>query len=409
MEILTRPAGTTLPMRVLHVVPTYLPANRYGGPIQSVHGLCAGLARLGHEVHVYTTNVDGPSVSDVPIGTPVSVDGVSVTYFATAAGRRLYRSPTLRAALRRNLAGFDVLHTHSVFLWPTNVAAATARHYGVPYVLSPRGMLVPHLILSKSTALKHAWIELFERHNLAAAAAVHVTSEIEMADIQRVGLAVRRFVMIPNGVELRGEAQSNYGAADNRATPIVLFLGRINWKKGLDRLIPAMAHVPDAELIIAGNDDENYQPELLALAERFGVMNRTRFVGPLYGAAKWAALANADLVVLPSYSENFGIVVLEAMASGVPVIVTPEVGLAVAVFEAGAGLVVEGEAKKIGDAILELISKPDVRRRMGDAGRHAASARFSWEFISDQMAEIYADVRVHSNARTSSKSGTGTR
>ena len=189
-------------MRILHVVPSYLPATRYGGPIYSVHALCAALVELGHEIHVYTTNVDGPGVSDVPVGVPVDLDGVQVTYFAAGLGRRLYRSPAMGAALRRNIAGFEAVHLHSVFLWPTAAAAAAARKNRVPYVVAPRGMLVADLIRRKSRLLKSAWIFLFERRNLAGAAAVHVTSDIEAEDIGKLGIGMRRVAVIANGIDL---------------------------------------------------------------------------------------------------------------------------------------------------------------------------------------------------------------
>ena len=150
-------------MRFLHVVPTYLPAVRYGGPIHSVHGLCAALAARGHDVHVFTTNVDGPRDSDVPLDRPVTMDGVNVRYFPSTRMRRLYWSPPMARALQAELSGFDVVHLHSVFLWPTWGAARSARRHAVPYVLSPRGMMVKDLIQRKSRWLKRAWIGLIER------------------------------------------------------------------------------------------------------------------------------------------------------------------------------------------------------------------------------------------------------
>ena len=128
-------------MRILHVVPTYLPATRYGGPIYSVHGLCRALVRRGHEVHVLTTNVDGAGVSGVPLDRPVDLDGVQVRYFPVPFLRRLYWSPQMATATDARMAESDVLHCHSVFLWPTWMAARAARRARVPYVCAPRGML----------------------------------------------------------------------------------------------------------------------------------------------------------------------------------------------------------------------------------------------------------------------------
>ena len=147
-------------MRILHVVPSYYPAVRYGGPIRSVHALATANANRGHEVHVYTTNVDGPNNSDVPLGQPVECDGVCVWYFPTNMGRRLYRSIAMGRALRSNLKDFDIVHLHSVFLWPTCAAARVARDVHVPYIVAPRGMLVRKLIRRKSSLAKRAWVAL---------------------------------------------------------------------------------------------------------------------------------------------------------------------------------------------------------------------------------------------------------
>ena len=182
-------------MRILHVVPSYYPAVRYGGPIRSVHGLAGALAGRGHEVHVYTTNVDGPLEADVPLGTAVDLDGVSVWYFPTSRGRRLYRSTDMRRALDINISNFDVVHTHSVFLWPTTAAARAARAHRVPYVLAPRGMLVADLIRRKSRLAKLAWMAAFERRNVEAATAVHATSKLEADDIRRLGLRYQRMIV----------------------------------------------------------------------------------------------------------------------------------------------------------------------------------------------------------------------
>ena len=192
-------------MKILHVVPTYYPAVRYGGPIQSVHGLASALAAQGHDVHVYTTNADGDGVLPVPRDRPVQVDGVNVWYFETGVGRRIYRSPKMRQALATNIASFDIVHLHSVFLWPTSAAAQAARRVGVPYVLSPRGMLVKDLIRRKSSLAKRAWIALFEHRNIEAAAAVHLTSEIEASELRMLGFRSARLAVVANGIEFPSE------------------------------------------------------------------------------------------------------------------------------------------------------------------------------------------------------------
>src|SRR3974390_2142351 len=120
-------------LRILHVVPTYYPAVRYGGPIRSVHGLASSLVTRGHEVHVYTTNVDGPGESDVPLDRAVDLDGVKVSYFRVPALRRLYWAPSMKSRLISSIRDFDIVHLHSIYLWPTAAAANEERHARIPY------------------------------------------------------------------------------------------------------------------------------------------------------------------------------------------------------------------------------------------------------------------------------------
>ncbi|HEX8031735.1 MAG TPA: glycosyltransferase, partial [Vicinamibacterales bacterium] len=183
-------------MRILHVVASYLPARRYGGTIVSVHGLCSALAARGHEVHVFTTSVDGLSDSDVPHGQPVTMDGVKVWYFRSPSFRRIYRAPDLGTALDRDLDRFDVVHTHAVFLWPLWRAARAAAKAGIPYVLSPRGMMEKELIRRKSTLLKSLWIGAIERRNLEQAQAIHVTSRREADELESFGFSLPAVVEI---------------------------------------------------------------------------------------------------------------------------------------------------------------------------------------------------------------------
>ena len=381
-------------MRVLHVAPSYLPAWRYGGPIKSVHGLCRGLARLGHDVHVFTTNVDGPDYLDVPLETPVDIDGVQVWYFPSNWLKRLYWSPAMGRALKNQVCNFDILHLHSIYVWPTTAAATIARRVGVPYVLAPRGMLVSYLINRKSRRIKRAWISLFERRNLANAAAVHFTSRLEAEEAAKLGLIFKATCIVPNGLD-RDEINIDPGAAVPALDEIpedyhfLLFIGRVNWAKGLDRLIAALPHVRDCALVVVGNDEEGYQSKLEVLATEIGVRNRVLFLGPVYGARKAAFLKRASALVLPSYSENFGNVVLEAMGAGCPVVVTPQVGAADLVRETGGGVVLEGQPETLGAGITALLSNPVTLKQMGSQARHVITTRYTWDAIASEMAQVY--------------------
>ena len=388
-------------MRLLHVVPTYLPAWRHGGPVAAVHGLCKALAARGHQVTVFTTDVHGTGILDVPRAAPVTVDGVTVWYFPVAAPRRLYRSPAMNAALvgreGQGIAAFDLVHLHSVFLWPIAAAARAAERAGVPYLLAPRGMLVGDLLRRRGRLRKRLWIHFVERHTLAHAAALHATSELEAEELTRLRLPLPPVHVVANGVEAEpwepareAELSPPVRAALARR-PLLLFLGRVSWKKGLDRLIAALGEVPGATVAIAGNDEEGYRESLDRLAAAAGVAGRIVFLGPVHGADKAGLLHGSDALVLPSYSENFGNVVLEAMAAGLPVAVTPEVGLARMVREVGAGVVAAGEPPRLAAALRELLAGAEERRAMGRRGA-AAARRFNWEAVAARMEEVYGEV-----------------
>lgn len=384
-------------MRLLHVTPTYLPAQRYGGPIQAVHGLCEALAQRGHDVTVFTTSVDGPGDSDVPLDRPVRVDSVTVRYFKSRWLRRIYWSRSMSRALGADLPKFDLVHLHSVFLWPTTAAARVAVKRGTPYILTPHGMLVPELLARKSRVLKSAWIRLFDRANLAQAAAVHVTSEGELRELRRTGLPVRHTIVVPFGVGVDSIAGPLSPEIDGLRLqvgphPIVLFLGRVNWKKGLDRLISAFRLVKDARLVIAGNDEEGYSPGLRALATRLGVRDRVFFVGPVYGKQKTELLSIASVFALPSYSENLGIAALEALAAGCPVVLTPDVGLAQAIQAAEAGLVSSGEPADLAASIEALIGDSGRRQAMAERGRRLVREQFSWPVVARMMEDAMQQI-----------------
>src|SRR5262249_54552955 len=383
-------------MRILHVVPYFLPAVRYGGPIFAVHGLCRALAARGHELQVFTTNRDGPGVTPTPIGAPVALDGVQIQYFPCPLIRRLYWAPALGRALHHAIGKIDIVHLHTVFLWPTWAAARVARSAGVSYVLSPRGMLVKDLIARRSRLAKSAWIYLIERSNVEQAASLHLTSELERTELECFGWRLPRLSIIPNAIDEplspTGKIASDVEALTSEQ-PLVLFLGRLSWKKGLDRLLRAFAHTQTGILAVVGPDDENFAPKLVKLAAELRIGDRVRILPrTVIGSEKERLFAAARLFVLPSYSENFGNTVLEAMRRGVPVVVTPEVGAAEIVRESGAGLVVAGEPEPLSSAIRLLIADLSLAQSMGDAGkRHAA--RFTWDHVALQIEDLYKSLK----------------
>lgn len=291
-------------MRILHVLPAYLPAVRYGGPVFTVHSLCRELAARGHEVDVITTNVDGHGVSDVPAGEPVWRDGVKVRYFSSPVLRQLFWAPVMAQVLKRDIGTFDLVHLHTVYQWPTFAAACAARTSAVPYVLSPRGMLVKDLIRRRSRIAKSLWIAAIERRNIERATAVHVTSALEADELNRFGWVLPPVVTVPNGVDDPVETPATVApdvvAAAAGAGPVVLYLGRLSWKKGLDRLVRAFAHTAPGVLVIAGTDDEGLGDGLVALAHEMGIGERVRILPRTIGGADKEYLFRAARVFVVS-------------------------------------------------------------------------------------------------------------
>ncbi len=385
------------PLRLLHVVPTYLPAVRYGGPIRSVHELCRALAAAGHHVHVFTTSVDGPIDSDVPLMQPVDLEGVKVTYFPSRTLRRLYWSPPMRPALAAAIAGYDVVHLHSVYLWPILAGARAARAQGVPYVISPRGMLVPELIRRKSRFVKQAWIKLFERTNLESAAAIHTTSAVEAHHLMGFGWRLPPVVTIPHGVDDPASRTQKPLSPDVAAAladgPMVLAFGRISWEKGLDRLVSALEGAPSVRVVIAGDDASGLAAELALQAKRLGVATRVTILARhVDGDDKEALFAGARLFAMTSLSENFGIAAFEAMRRGLPVLATPNVGMSEIVRECGAGAVVEPTVAAIARGLGTMFADPEGCRRQGEAGQRHVIEHYGWGAIARRMTALYRSI-----------------
>jgi glycosyltransferase involved in cell wall biosynthesis len=381
-------------MRVLLYAPNYLPATRYGGPIRSSHGLASALVDQGHDVSVVTSNVDGVGTLDVPLGRAVNIDGVKVHYFPIGAPRPLYRSQAMLRAVRDMIAKFDVVHTNGMFLWPGPMIAAAARRASVPYVVAPRGMLAPELISAKSTWIKWAWITLYERRHLAGAAVIHVTSDLEANDIRRAGLDLAPLAVIPNGIDVKSARISpKAGDVYWRGVPAghrVAFLARLDWKKGADLAIDAVATIKDANLWIGGYDQIGLRKGLEAKAMAAGCGDRVRFLGPVEGADKWAFLAGADILVVPSVNENFGITVAEAMAVGTSVVCTEGVGAGEIVRRVDPGCVVPRTLDAVARSLADLLDQPQRRVRFAEAAVSLIQGEYSWSAIATQMEEIMA-------------------
>jgi glycosyltransferase involved in cell wall biosynthesis len=248
-------------------------------------------------------------------------------------------------------------------------------------------MLVPELISARSGWLKRAWIGAFERRNLAGAARLHLTSDQELDDLQRCGLVLAPTVILPNGVDVDEPTPRRVTAGQ------VLYLGRLSWKKNLVPLLDAVADIPEATLVLAGPDDEGLAAALTQQAERAGCADRVRIVGAVGPDQKRELFATSACAVLPSLNENFGNVVIEALAQGCPVVVSPGVGARTIVEKCGGGLVAEGgDAASLRRSITELLDDPASAESRGAAGARYVRANLGWPAIASRMAAVYREI-----------------
>lgn len=391
-------------MKILHLTPTYYPAYRNGGPVLSVHNLNKWLVKRGVEVTVYTTNVDGAYGLNVPLGQEVVIDGVKVYYFpVNCLPKKWSYSREFHRFLVKNIRHFDLIHITSVFLAFSALGGYYARKFHKPYVISPRGSLMEEP-LKKKFLKKSFYIALWERYNLKLADLIHFTAENEKKEYFKLGFPTKNFVVIPNSFDDSEFQQlidvknfkKKFGLTSDKK--IILFLSRINWKKGFDTLIPALAEVgqkePRALLLICGGDDEKYRRVVEALVREYHAESMVKFTDMVTGSDKIAALAAAEIFVLPSYSENFGMAVVEAMYAGLPVVITQEVGISPQIKKNQAGLIIKKDIHELSEAILSLLGNPALAETMGKRGRELAQKEFSADSIADKFEALYRKIIV---------------
>ncbi len=387
------------PLRVLHVTAYFAPAFCYGGPPRSVLGLCQALIAAGADVEVFTTTANGAApLPAAPEG--VCYEGVRARYFPLAWPSIGWRASGLAAALEHAALTADLVHVHGLWNLTAWAGVRAAQAAGIPYVISPRGMLQPEA-MARHHAVKMAAYRTVESKHLEAAALLHATSDAEARAIAGIGPPV---ALIPNGVAAR--AASERSVADMRArlavspeADLVLFLGRLHPIKRLDLLANAFVRVRRsgrrACLIVAGPDETGLRRQIAPLLS--GVEADVRWVGAVDGEDKWALLAASRVLIQCSDSESFGLSVAEALAAGVPVIVTDR-GAWNRVAAIGCGRVAAHDADGIAAALEQLLGDRAAARSMGERGRDWARQTFGWDSIGRAMLERYEAVARQSAA-----------
>ncbi len=309
----------------MHVAPAYFPAIVYGGPTFSTMAMCDGLAASGAvELTVLTTDSNGPKAAD-----RVDVDSNPMRFTAgynVRYCRRIALGSVSAEFLRRlpsHMRRTDLVHLTSVYNFTTIPTLLLARIMGKPVVWSPRGSL--QATRQWDGAPKRRFKRVFERlcqHVRPRRTVMHVTAPIE-AELSVDNLPGIATAEIPNPIDLPPDLPRRHWRPEGRLR--LIFISRLHPKKGIEMLLSAMARLPEhITLDIYGAGAPDYETKLQAITDRLGVAHRVRMHGHVAGAAKTQAFAEADIMCLPTHSENFGIVVGEALAHGVPVITTTE-------------------------------------------------------------------------------------
>ncbi|AOY82986.1 hormogonium polysaccharide biosynthesis glycosyltransferase HpsP [Moorena producens JHB] len=391
-------------MRILQIVPSI--SLVYGGPSQMVKGLSQALASQGVEITVLTTNSNGDAGQpplDVPLDKPVQQDGYQIRYFRCSPFRRYKFSLDLLRWLWQHASEFDLAHIHALFSPVSTAAATIARKQGLPYLLRPLGTLDP-ADLRKKQQLKRIYAALWEKPNLAGAAGIHFTSPQEAKISERFGTASPDIV-IPLGVTPPIQQQLQQQLAQARTElkiphdqPLVLFMSRIDPKKGLDLLIPALEKLLNEGLqfhfVLAGTNpqDPSYENSIIEQIKASTLSSNTTITGFVTGDLKAALLKDADVFVLPSYYENFGIAVAEAMVAGTAVVISDQVHIWENVKDAEAGWVSPCEVQALTRQLRAALQNKDECQRRGVKAQKYALKHYSWNAIAQQMIQVYHQI-----------------
>jgi glycosyltransferase involved in cell wall biosynthesis len=404
-------------MHVLHVTFSYKPAE-FCGTAHCVRALAEGFARRGHRVTVFATDAGLPEDCAVPRDAPVLMDGVEVWYFhrhvplwvhlpgiehLTSSGGYM-PAPALAPAMRDLIAGIDVVHTHVPYLRAANVAARMAIAAGKPLFYSPRGSFRPEM-LRAGRLKKMLYLSLVAKPIMQHATAVVGLSDMEINSIQALGVCspchlisngvdVERFRQIPGAHSL-----ARFGFSRDQI--VVLFLGRVRAEKGAELLFEAFVKIaaehPSAVLVMAGTDEQQLTPRFRAYIQAHGLKDRVLLPGFVAGEEKLDLLARADLFVLPSRSEARSMAVLEALASGTPVLISPGCDFDV-VAASGAGWVVELDCEQLAAALSRLLSNPQLLKDAGTCAYEFARRSLSWTPVLTRLEDVYAAAIAQASA-----------
>ena len=384
-------------MKILFVIPAL--GSIYGGPSQCVLDLAQALGCQGVELDIVATTANGATRLNVSTQTWIQEKFYRIQYFSYWNFIDYKFSWSLTGWLLQNISNYDLVHTHTLFCYPTLPAYWACQLHQIPYIMTPHGMLEPWALAYKSWK-KTPYFELIEKPALQRASAIQMLASTEANNVEQLELK-SPLVIIPNGVypedfqDLPSSEIFYQQFPETRHKKLILFLGRIDPKKGLDLLAIAFekihAQFPEAHLVLAGPDNIDFSPTVKGYFSEVNCLEAVTFTGMLTGSLKYAALAAADIYVAPSYSEGFSVSVLEGMASGLPCVITTGCNFPEATREKAA-LVVDIDATQIGDALFWCLANPEESKQIGDRARQFIFENYTWDKIAHKMQKVYSNI-----------------
>jgi glycosyltransferase involved in cell wall biosynthesis len=391
-------------MRVLSISAVFPPAFCYGGVPHSVFGLVQGLISLGHDCLVVTTNANGTQNFPVNPQSIITYEDVPVRYTPRWHTNSFFYAPFLGDCLRQVAPDFDIALVFGGWGFINLAARIYLPKIGLPYILFPKGLFDPWAFHHKHLKKLLYW-HLVERWNYAQAAGISALTESEAAAARQCFPQVPVKV-IPNAVNL----DQFYPAPDREEfnrffpsladQPYILFLSRLHPKKGLDVLFPAFRQLlekcrpgegPQPYLVVAGEGEDKYRDQLSRMVQNLNLEERLLFTGLVTGPAKLALLHHCAFMVLPSRGEGLPMAVLEALACGKPVILTPECYLP-EVARSEAGLEVGLDMERWVEAMAELWHSPERRRHMGEKALGLIQEKFTWKKVAEETVQFSQEL-----------------
>lgn len=381
-------------MNILKVTGGFPPAEKEGGTAVVGHALSKYLKLAGHKVKVFTTNING----DGFIGAGdrwEEIDGFDVFYAKASKTFYKYFSPSMILEFKKHIAKADIVLMASVWTWYGPQIARICRQAGVPYVLYPHGVRSGERMAMQSYYRKIAWWHLFDKKMFLKANGLVAITEFEKQEMKSIGVSCP-IEVIPNGVEsipfvddARELLLKEYSIPID--SPIVFFIGRIETIKGVDLAIESfklmLEKCPNAYLVLAGPDRDNLTEELKTLTKNLNIDDKVIFTGSVRGNARSALYHSASVLLLPSITEVLAMSVLEALKTGVPVVVTDKDAF-VDVIACGAGLGCDRNKEDISEAVTSLLLDKEKHALMSKAARMLAEDKYSWSAVVEQTSQF---------------------